>query len=299
MLDPVIRQQLRDRIREESRPIAPLPTGTTPHLPRIPGIRCVVFDVYGTLLVSGAGELAAGSGESESPRKRAFQRVLSEYGPPKGHRLQQAVADLERRYRETIEAAHRSARAAGALQPEVDVRDIWRRILPDASAGPEECALTYELAANPVWPMPRALDTISELRRRGFQVAVVSNAQFYTPVLLETLFDRSLEDLGIAPAIWSWEHGVAKPDPRLFRHLGERLPASTSLDMTLYVGNDMLNDVATAHGAGAKTVLFAGDRRSLRLRHGDPRVAGIAPDATVTQLSQLLEIVPAGAEKGT
>jgi putative hydrolase of the HAD superfamily len=60
---------------------------------------------------------------------------------------------------------------------------------------------------------------------------------------------------------------------------------------TLYVGNDMLNDVWTASQCGLKTALFAGDKRSLRLREDDARCAALQPDVIVTSLSQILDIV--------
>ena len=54
---------------------------------------------------------------------------------------------------------------------------------------------------------------------------------------------------------------------------------------TLYVGNDMLNDIKTASLSGFRTVLFAGDRRSLRLRKDICQ--DIVPDTVITCLDQL------------
>ena len=64
-----------------------------------------------------------------------------------------------------------------------------------------------------------------------------------------------------------------------------------ALEETVYVGNDMLNDIYCAKQAGCKTVLFAGDQQSLRLRENDERCLAIEPDAVVSSLSQLLEIL--------
>jgi putative hydrolase of the HAD superfamily len=59
----------------------------------------------------------------------------------------------------------------------------------------------------------------------------------------------------------------------------------------LYVGNDMLHDVLPAAAMGFRTALFAGDRRSLRRREGDARVASVTPDVVVLQLRDLLSCV--------
>ena len=37
--------------------LKPFDTGEIPHLEKIPGIEAVLFDVYGTLLISGTGDI--------------------------------------------------------------------------------------------------------------------------------------------------------------------------------------------------------------------------------------------------
>jgi putative hydrolase of the HAD superfamily len=53
----------------------------------------------------------------------------------------------------------------------------------------------------------------------------------------------------------------------------------------------MLNDVYCANKAGCQTILFAGDKRSLRMRENDERCLAIKPDAVITSLAQLSEII--------
>jgi putative hydrolase of the HAD superfamily len=55
------------------------------------------------------------------------------------------------------------------------------------------------------------------------------------------------------------------------------------------VGNDMLKDIWPAARLGCKTALFAGDRRSLRLREDDERCRELEPDLVVDDLSQLAQ----------
>ena len=62
-------------------------------------------------------------------------------------------------------------------------------------------------------------------------------------------------------------------------------------DEVVYVGNDMLNDIYCASQFGFKTVLFAGDVRSLRLRANDERIQNIKPSAIITELPQLVDLV--------
>ncbi len=55
----------------------------------------------------------------------------------------------------------------------------------------------------------------------------------------------------------------------------------------LYLGNDIRNDIWPAQAEGFRTALFAGDRRSLRLRADDPDCGNVRPDWVVTGLEQL------------
>jgi putative hydrolase of the HAD superfamily len=126
-------------------------------------------------------------------------------------------------------------------------------------------------------------------------VGIVSNAQFYTPLVLEHLLKRDLKSLGISPEmqVYSYRLGHAKPSPMLFDAARRSLATlDISPRQTLYVGNDMLNDVWAARQAGLQTALFAGDARSLRRRSDDPRCRDLEPDLVITDLGQLAALLP-------
>src|SRR5690606_5884506 len=53
----------REEIIARLEPRHPLPTGWMPRLKPLPGIRAVIFDIYGTLLISAAGD-SVGDDES-------------------------------------------------------------------------------------------------------------------------------------------------------------------------------------------------------------------------------------------
>ena len=143
--------------------------------------------------------------------------------------------------------------------------------------------------------MPGAREIIEVLRGRGMHLGIVSNAQFYTPLMIEALLGAAPEHLGFEPeiSVWSWKENEAKPSPRLFEaalaHLRGRegIPA----EQVLYVGNDMRNDIRPSKELGCATALFAGDARSLRLRENDESTRGVEPDAIVTELRHLDGIV--------
>ena len=133
------------------------------------------------------------------------------------------------------------------------------------------------------------------LKERGFVMGIVSNAQFYTPLLFRAFFEQTLEDIGFDPdcCIWSYKELKAKPSDDLFPKAEKHLKRNhgVRLSETVYVGNDMLNDIYCAHNAGCKTVLFAGDRRSLRMRETDERCIDLKPDAVITSLGHLPDLI--------
>ena len=271
-------------IRRLSTPLAPRPVaGCLPSLRPISGVRGVLLDVYGTLLISAAGDIGSGAASGET-RNAAMAAALSDAGlPHAAPGARDMVAALEA----AIRAAHAEARRRGVAHPEVELRELWRGLLPGAGpAAVERAAVSYECRTNPVWPMPGAAAAVAALQARG-PVGIVSNAQFFTPLVLAAL----LPELRVDPrlAVWSFAQREAKPSPRLFATAAARMARHWRLQPReiVMVGNDMRNDLLGARAAGLRTALFAGDARSLRLRRDDPRCAAVHPDLVLTHLSQL------------
>jgi putative hydrolase of the HAD superfamily len=125
-------------------------------------------------------------------------------------------------------------------------------------------------------------------------MGIISNAQFYTPYLFNGFLHSNPKDLGFHPdlTLYSYKFGYAKPSTFMFQIAADRLenrliPAHS----TLFIGNDMLNDIYPAKQIGFKTALFAGDARSLRLRKDDPRCKNLTADLVITDLGQLLDYI--------
>ena len=284
------------------RPLEPLPTDTAARLDKLSDVKAVLFDVYGTLFVSGSGDVgtAAATNTAEAltqALEAAHYRGDLERAGERGKNLLKAE----------VLQWHAASRAAGIDFAEVDILRIWKKVVgrlrKEGILNPSELdiepmrqlALQYECLVNPVWPMPDCLETFHNLKERGLVLGIVSNAQFYTPLLFAAFFEQSLEDIGFDPdcCIWSYKELKAKPSADLFPKAEKYLKRNhgVKLNETVYVGNDMLNDIYCASRAGCKTVLFAGDRRSLRLRETDERCKDIKPDAVITSLGQLPDLI--------
>ncbi len=283
---------------------APLPQGPQepPPLPKefserlfpqslgpLTGIRAVFFDIYGTLLTSAAGEIGLDvSSSSQSLDALALDVKDNCTG-----------ADLETYFKNAVLEEH-LRQYPQTPYPEVRVEELWAAF-PDNKMEIWDLALRYELAVNPCAPMPKAAETLEILQTHGLVLGLISNAQFYTPLVMAVLLGFSIpafsdsldlqESLGpFEPdlQIYSYKVVQSKPSPLLFQ-VAERALERRGIqpEETIFVGNDMLNDIFGASQRGFKTVLFAGDGKSLRLREDNRLCRGLRPTAVIQNLGAL------------
>jgi putative hydrolase of the HAD superfamily len=265
------------------------PSGPPSSPPLPSSIRAVLFDVYGTLFCSAAGDIGTVGGLDRAGG--SLESLAGEYA---------LTAEQLRDYFQGRVREIHGELSAKSPWPEVRVEEIWARFLRDLGKGEgaaRELALRYELAVNPVYPMPGAGELIGQLRRAGYVLGIVSNAQFFTPLLFAAFFGGLPGDLGFDPAllIYSFAAGEAQPAARLFDRAADHLAGlGIGPEQCLYVGNDMLTDIYGASRAGFLAVLFAGDSRSLRLREGDERLRGLKPFRIIRRLADLLPLATNG-----
>jgi putative hydrolase of the HAD superfamily len=286
-------------IRDSSFPMAPIPAAPLPpgyeelvfpggRASPIPGIRAVIFDIYGTLFISAAGDIGTGG----SYMRGNLDSLALQFGEAC------TGEEIKEYFRSMVVKTHEKL-FAKTPYPEIRVEEIWTGFLKQAAAGtgpdsftmsPEELAVRYELAVNPIYVMPGAPETIAALKDAGMVLGLISNAQFFTPLLFDALLGASPAALGFdrSLSIYSFEAGEAKPSPALFSLAKIRLSAlGIAPETVLYVGNDMLNDVYAAVSAGFKTLLFAGDGRSLRLRENNRLIQNTRPSAVIRSLKDI------------
>jgi len=297
------RKSVLQIIQSQSRPLEPVPTGQKPKLAKLKNVRAVIFDVYGTLLQSGVGDISLGSKSGEGDHEVLIREAFS----AAGFRLtDDGVNPLAELFEDTLKAQQDIRHGDDVDHPEVDIVAVWEDFLDQLEAyqiiegaiTPDKIkalATHYEVRVNPIWPMPGLRETLDTLRTRKLPMSIISNAQFFTPLLFPALLDEALSGLGFIEeaCVWSYELKRAKPSLTLFEvaeeYYEKRLKVSPS-DI-LYVGNDMLNDMYPAHQMGMQTALFAGDDRSLRLRKDREECKALKPDLVLTELPQVLDCI--------
>lgn len=273
------------------KPLPEMTTEVTARLDRLENVRSIVFDIYGTLVISGSGDVGAAD---QNDRGDHMEEALAAVGASSPAGKAVSIEQLH----EEIRQSNLARQGPTCPKPEVDIFEIWQRALrraghPETARDTEKVvrlACEYEARANPTWPMPGAKELLKILGDSQLALGIVSNAQAFTVPLLEDLVEGPLSssqfDLDLC--IFSYRYRQAKPGPRLFDALREGLKRRSILPHeTLYVGNDMLNDMWAASQAGIRTAWFAGDARSLRSRPDDPRCQSFSPDLILTSLMQL------------
>ena len=277
-----------------------LPDDASARLRKLPGIRAVVFDVYGTLFSSSAGDISLVSRDNH---EEIMLSVLQNNGIGLGSgKPGQGYYGC---FLDTIRQHQDRRRKDGIQYPEVDIRLVWKDflskleseeyILPQPSPFIDGIAVEFEARVNPVQVMPGMCECLASIRKSGRAMSIISNAQFYTPLLFTSLAGKSLKDFGFSgtASVWSYKLLEGKPSRRLYERAATKLGELVALrpDQVLYVGNDIRNDIWPARETGFRTALFAGDSLSLRRRTDDPQCGHVVPDIELTRLSQIYECI--------
>lgn|SRR5690625_4909538 len=292
------------RFKELSKPLEPQKTDTTPVLKKLSDIRVIAYDFYGTLFISEAGDIGVDDGKSDPEiMKDVFEAARITTLRDDAHR------EAYTTYNQVVNNYLEEHTDESNTHPEPDIEKVWQQVLlalnqrklikyetNQMKETATNLAIEFEARMNPVWPMPGAVETLEWFRERGILQGIISNSQFYTPVILEALTGKTMFDLGLSSSLlhWSFEEKRKKPDVTFYKGFLEKV-LQTEPDLSpgqvLYVGNDMLKDIWPAYTVGMKTALFAGDRRSLKYRKEDDRCKDLSPDLVLTSLEQLKECV--------
>jgi len=276
-----------DRLLHYIEPLSPLPTSLNPSKKLKEKVECIIFDVYGTLFISGSGDISIARKQSRPTQN--LKNLLDRYQIKK---KPQIVLDD---FFSAIDIEHKKLKKKGVDFPEVKIDRIWMRVLEiEELDAVRAFAVEFELIVNPVYPMPNLEKMLSNCKKSKIMMGIISNAQFFTPYLFTWFLYLSPEDLGFNSDLifYSYKSGHAKPSPIMFEAAAKNLRnIDIASHSVLYIGNDMLNDIYPAKMVGFKTALFAGDARSLRLRKNHPKCQNLSADIVITDLVQILDFV--------
>jgi HAD superfamily hydrolase (TIGR01509 family) len=185
-------------------------------------LRAVVFDLWGTLIDASAEEL------------RALRRRTARRAGIEEERFDSLWAETYRE-RETGPILP-ALRAVGIADEALEEILAWRR----------------EVIQKALVPADGALDVLADVRRRGLRTGLITMctqevSELWPQTELAPLIDES---------VFSCEVGLAKPDPRIYELLCERLEVAPA--DALYVGDGANDELPGAERAGMRAVLLDG-----------------------------------------
>ncbi|MDA7951827.1 MAG: HAD family hydrolase [Pirellulaceae bacterium] len=233
----------------------------------LPPIEAIIWDVYGTLLASRPTGLLAEDPslliKALSHLKQAFPELASLDSTKTITLLQQEIKTCLNLDHKQPPPAITDRRESTQIYLEIDIVMIWKEVFKKFDLfefhSEKELpgfALAFELATHPFALMPGILPLLSTLLAKNLHQGIMSNAQFYTHWILETLLGKNLFASTFNPEllVYSFEHSIAKPSHLLFTNLVERLEKQgISPDKTLYLGNNLEKDILPAKRVGLRT----------------------------------------------
>jgi HAD superfamily hydrolase (TIGR01549 family) len=234
--------------------------------------RAVFFDMGGTLLQQVQWEPAAGT-------RAVLDLAVSGHAatPDKVDELVQLLdADL---------GARREA-SMMEVSPWAVQRLVYERLQVRFNVSPDEVEAAFLRAAWAWKPTHGIHDALSELRKLGIPMAVISNSAFSTQAL-----SRELDEHGLGQffefTMSSADYVLRKPHPALFHTAAGKL--NVSREHAWYVGDSCQYDVVGARAAGMTAILY------------DPAGTadqGTKPDAVVTTWADLTALVVSSFGRG-
>jgi FMN phosphatase YigB (HAD superfamily) len=294
----------------------PMAVNANPSIRPLPGIRAVLWDIYGTLLRISDGRFALFPVE-EARLQIALDKTIHEFnmwnhmyrkpGPP-----WQSIIGL---YRSTIERQAMHASPAGDMT-DVDLVETWRALIMklfekeytydeglygDLDEFSEKVAYFFHCNLQATEARAGAVRAMSDLSSAGLTQGFLSDGQSFT--LVQTL--KALSIQGDLPPLYelirpqtlilSWAHGVKKPSKSLFAAAVQQLRAlGIQAQEILHVSCRLSTDLVPARAAGMKTALLVAEKLGLEVSTDVLKSSATRPDRLLTDLSQIIDVAGFG-----
>jgi len=287
-----------------------------PHLVRLPQVRAVLWNVYGTLVAIPGGDLAF---EHPTPfvMSVALDKTIQEFKMwASMSRKPGQPADYMATIYNQVLAEQRMAPGGGEKHPEIGSDRLWEAILKKLlqkdykfDAGffgslnefSRKVAYFFHASLQGTACYPGAAEAMRHVTEQGLRQGLLANGQHFTTVQLQRGLaaqdeGAQLEQL-LTPGLTVLSHEVRarKPSDRLFRQALTALQEQgISAAEVLHVGSRIQQDLVPARRLGMRTALFAGDKASLQATPDQLKEANSRPDVLLTELNQIASVVGDG-----
>jgi FMN phosphatase YigB (HAD superfamily) len=285
-----------------------------PHLASLADVRCVLWNVYGTLLaISGGGLLF------EHPQKFimdvALDKTIQEFKmwASMSRKPGQPAEYMRVIYDQVMLEQRGISGPGGEKHPEVNADRVWEAIIKKLlqkdyrwDAGfygalnelSRKVAYFFHASLQGTACYPGAAAALRHVRDSGLAQGLLADAQCFTEVQLQRGLEAQEEGASLDDWVdadlraLSWEVRGRKPSERLFRQALDRLAQrDIAPAQVLHVGSRIAQDIAPARKLGMRTALFAGDKASLQATPDQLKDPATRPDVLLTQLDQIVDVI--------
>lgn len=293
---------------------APLPVKVTPYIKHLPGIRLVLWDVYGTLLRVSEGRFLITPTE-EVRLQIALDKTIHEFnmwnhmyrrpGPP-----WQSLIGLYRNITERLSMV--GTQRKGDLT-DVDLVDVWQQIIErlfekdyqfdeglygDLREFSEKVAFFFHSCLQATEARDSAVQALSDVAGAGILQGLLSDGQSFTMVqllralTLQATLPPLYELFRPETLILSTHLGIRKPSKTLFEHAVLQARAvGIGASEILHVSCRLKTDLVPARAVGMKTALLAAEKSGLEVTPELLKDPASRPDRLLTSLSQITSVI--------
>jgi FMN phosphatase YigB (HAD superfamily) len=289
------------------------PARAKPHLKRLPDVRAVMWNVYGTLLAIPGGELLF-THPTKFVMDVALDKTVQEFKmwASMSRKPGQPADYLAQMYTKVLDE-QRTIPGGGERYPEVLSERVWEAIIKKLlqkdyrfDAGffgalnelSQKVAYFFHASLQGTACYEGAAAALRAVKAAGLAQGLLCDGQCFTRVQLQRGVTRQdendkLDDLLSADlCLLSCDVRGKKPSDRLFKHaltaLNERGIAPSQV---LHVGSRMQQDIIPARRLGMRTALFAGDRDAVQATPEQVKDPNTRPDVMLTELGQIGEVI--------
>jgi hypothetical protein len=284
-----------------------------PHLTRLPQLRAVTWNVYGTLLAVSGGDLVF-QHANDFIMTVALDKTVQEFKmwASMSRKPGQPADYMKLIYDQALD--EQRVAPPGERSPEIVADRVWESIIKklfqkdykfDANfygslnEYSRKVAFFFHASLQGTCCYPGAAAALHAVARAGLAQGFLADGQSFTAVQLQRGLAAQEPRIDLDEAVpsdlrtFSFEVRGRKPSERLFRHSLQQLAKrGISPDQVLHVGSRVTQDVIPARRLGMKTALFAGDRASLQATAEQLKEGIGRPDVLLSELSQITEVVP-------
>jgi hypothetical protein len=283
-----------------------------PKLKPMPGLKAVLWNVYGTLLAIPFGDLVF---EHPTPMVMdvALDKTIDEFKMWGSMSRKPGQPSEYMRHLYAKELLIHKAVSGGERFPEIQAERIWENLIKKLfqkdytfDAGffgslneySRKVAYFFHASLQGTAAQPDAAIAVALVADAGLAQGLLADGQCFTAVQLARGLKAQNNGLNLDKLlptdlrVLSCEVKARKPSETIFRKaLLALLGKGIRPEEILHVGSKLTRDVAPARRFGLRTALYAGDKTSLEATPDQLKDPAHRPDALITELGQVMQLI--------